>query len=181
VGEGFAAPSEPTEVALDRFYDLLLETGQRLHFSFGPRDRFVAWWRAALRAGHLVYLEARTAAGEPQAGLVLYRHGERLSTVHSGDHAAARRDHPGALHLLRWRAIELALREGRSEMDLGGVDVAGARREPRDGEPMWGLYQHKRSFGGEWLELSGAHERVIDGRLYTLGRLTSRIARILGR
>jgi lipid II:glycine glycyltransferase (peptidoglycan interpeptide bridge formation enzyme) len=181
VGEGFVAPGEPTEIALDRFYSLLLETGERLQFTFGPRAAFLAWWRSAHRAGHLVLLEARTADGEVQAGLVLYRHGERLSTVHSGDHAAARRDHPGALHLLRWRAIELALREGRAEMDLGGVDVAGARREPREGEPMWGLYQHKRSFGGEWLELTGAYERVIDGGLYKAGRLTSRIARLFGR
>ncbi|HXU84228.1 MAG TPA: GNAT family N-acetyltransferase [Verrucomicrobiae bacterium] len=181
VGEGFVAPGEPTEIALDRFYTLLLETGERLQFSFGPRESFLAWWRAALRAGHLVLLEARTAEGEPQAGLVLYRHGERLSTVHSGDHAAARRDHPGALHLLRWRAIELAIREGRSEMDLGGVDVAGARGEPREGDPMWGLYQHKRSFGGEWLELAGAHERVLDANRYRLGRIAARALRLLGR
>ncbi len=183
IGDGFAAPAEPSDVALDRFYDLLLETGERLHFAFGPRDAFLAWWRAALRAGHLVLLEARTGDGPDrvQAGLILYRHGERLSTVHSGDHASARRDHPGALHLLRWRAIQLALREGRTEMDLGGADVAGARREPRDGEPMWGLYQHKRSFGGTWLELAGAHERIIDARRYQAGRLAARVARIFGR
>ena len=181
VGDGFVAATEPAELALDRFYDLLLETGERLQFSFGPRDAFLAWWRAALRAGHLVLLEARTPDGTTQAGLVLYRHGERLSTVHSGDHAAARRDHPGALHLLRWRAIELAIREGRAEMDLGGADVAGARREPREGEPMWGLYQHKRSFGGEWLELTGAHERVIDANRYRLGRIAARAARVVGR
>ena len=37
------------------------------------------------------------------------------------------------------------------------------RRPPRpvEGEPMWGLYQHKLSFGGQWLELAGAHERVV--------------------
>ena len=35
---------------------------------------------------------------------------------------------------------------------------------------MWGLYQHKRSFGGEWLELTGAHERVLDANRYRLGR-----------
>ena len=183
VGDGFVVPSEPTEVALDRFYDLLLETGARKQFAFGPRDAFLAWWRAALRAGHLVLLEARVGDGPDAvgAGLVLYRHGERLSTVHSGDHAATRRDHPGALHLLRWRAIQLALSEGRTEMDLGGADVAGARREPREGEPMWGLYQHKRSFGGEWLELTGAHERVVDAGRYRAGRIAARIARVLGR
>ncbi|MEA2545044.1 MAG: hypothetical protein QOI09_317 [Chloroflexota bacterium] len=181
VGDGFASPGEPTDIALDRFYDLLLETGERLNFSFGPREAFLAWWRSALRAGHLVLLEARSPDGEPQAGLVLYRHGERLSTVHSGDHASARRDHPGALHLLRWRAIQLAIRERRSEMDLGGADIAGARREPREGEPMWGLYQHKLSFGGEWLELSGAHERVLDANRYRIGRLAARAARLMGR
>ncbi len=73
------------------------------------------------------------AGGDVLAGLILYRHGGRLSTVHSGDHAATRAGHPGALHLLRWRAIQLAIREGCSEMDLGGVDVAGARGEPRGG------------------------------------------------
>jgi lipid II:glycine glycyltransferase (peptidoglycan interpeptide bridge formation enzyme) len=185
-GEGFVRPAEPAVAALDRFYDLLLETGERRHFEFGPREAYLAWWRAALEAGHLVYLEARSgtdegAAGDGLAGLVLYRHGGRLSTVHSGDHAASRRDHPGALHLLRWRAIQLAIRERCTEMDLGGADVAGARREPREGDPMWGLYHHKMAFGGRWLELTGAHERVVDARGYAFGRFTSRLTRLLHR
>jgi lipid II:glycine glycyltransferase (peptidoglycan interpeptide bridge formation enzyme) len=146
---------------------------------------FTGWWAAAHEAGHLVYLEAFAAASEdrqdPLAGLVLYRHGGRLSTVHSGDHAASRADHPGALHLLRWRAIQLAIREGCTEMDLGGADVTGARHEPRDGDAMYGLYQHKRAFGGQWLELTGAHERVFDARGYALGRLAAGLARVVRR
>jgi lipid II:glycine glycyltransferase (peptidoglycan interpeptide bridge formation enzyme) len=181
VGEGFDRPKEPTEIALDRFYDLLLETGERKHFTFGPREAYLDWWRAALRAGHLVYLEAWSITGAPAAGLILYRHGERLSTVHSGDHADVRQHAPGAMHLLRWRAIQLAIREGRAEMDLGGADVAGSRREPHEGDEMWGLYQHKRSFGASWLELTGAHERVLDPNRYRLGRVTGRLARLLGR
>ena len=181
VGEGFDRPSEPLEIALDRFYDLLLETGERKQFSFGPRANFLAWWQAAHAAGHLVYLEAWGISGAPAAGLILYRHGDRLSTVHSGDHAEDRRWTPGALHLLRWRAIQLAIREGRAEMDLGGADVAGARHEPTEGDPMWGLYQHKRSFGGEWLELAGAHERVIDANRYRVGRVAAKAGRLLGR
>jgi lipid II:glycine glycyltransferase (peptidoglycan interpeptide bridge formation enzyme) len=180
---GLVEPAEPAAAALDRFYDLLLETGERRQFTFGPRADFVSWWRTALDAGQLIYLEARdrSSSGEPLAGLVLYRHGGRLSTVHSGDHAASRRTHPGALHLLRWRAIQLALREGCTEMDLGGVDVPGARREPREGEPTFGLYQHKMSFGGRWIELAGAHERVIRPRRYRAGRVTARLARLIGR
>jgi len=191
VGDGFARPAEPTRVALDRFYDLLLATGERRQFTFGPRDSFTSWWERAHAAGHLVYLEVcegeddpdavSPAAGGPLAGLILYRHGGRLSTVHSGDRAETRRQHPGALHLARWRAIQLAIREACTEMDLGGADVAGARRRPVEGEPMWGLYQHKLSFGGQWLELAGAHERVIRPRRYAVGRATSRVARLIRR
>jgi lipid II:glycine glycyltransferase (peptidoglycan interpeptide bridge formation enzyme) len=184
-GEEFAAPTAATSIALDRFYDLLLETGERLQFTFGPRSVFTGWWGAAHGAGHLVYLEAFAAGSAdgraPLAGLVLYRHGGRLSTVHSGDHAVTRTEHPGALHLLRWRAIQLAIREGCTEMDLGGADVQGARHEPRDGDAMYGLYQHKRAFGGRWLELTGAHERVIDARGYALGRLVAGLARVVRR
>jgi hypothetical protein len=46
---------------------------------------------------------------------------------------------------------------------------------------MWGLYQHKRSFGAEWLELSGAHEKVLDANRYRLGRVTGRLARLVSR
>jgi lipid II:glycine glycyltransferase (peptidoglycan interpeptide bridge formation enzyme) len=181
LGEGFARPAEGAEAALGRFYDLLLETGERRHFTFGPRADYLAWWGSALAAGLLVLLEARSAEGDPLAGLVLYRHGGRLSTVHSGDHAGTRRSHPGSLHLLRWRAIQLAIREGCAEMDLGGVDVPGARRPPVEGEPMYGLYEHKRSFGATWVELAGAHEWVIGPRRYALGRALARAARLVSR
>jgi len=178
-GQGFARPTdgaEAADAALGRFYDLLLETGERRNFAFGPRGAFLAWWRTALGAGLLVLLEARSADGESVAGLVLYRHGGRLSTVHSADHARSRREIPGALHLLRWRAIQLAVREGCAEMDLGGVDLPGARRPPLQGEPMFGLYEHKRSFGASWVELTGAHQRVIRPWRYALGRVVARAA-----
>ena len=85
------------------------------------------------------------------------------------------------MHLLRWRAIQLAIREGRREMDLGGVDVGPAHAEPVAGDPMAGLYEHKRSFGAGWVEMTGAHERVIRPWRYGVGRLTNRAARIIGR
>ena len=181
-GDGFTAARSDASTALDRFYDLLLETGERRHFSFGPRSDYLAWWGAGLAAGHIVHLEALEAAGSPPlAGLLLYRHGRRFTTVFSGDHATARSEHPGALHLLRWRAIQLAIRERCVEMDLGGVDVAGSRDEPGESDPMYGLYQHKRSFGAAWLQMTGAHERVIRPRRYAAGRIVSRVVRMVRR
>ena len=181
--EGLVSASEDASAALDRFYDLLRATGDRRGFGFAGRAEFTGWWRRAHGAGHLVYLEAREGApdGDVLGGLILYRHGGRLSTAHSADRAERRRDHPGAMHLLRWRAIQLAIAEGRSEMDLGGVDVAGARRAPEPGEPTHGLYEHKRSFGAEWVELAGAQERVARPWRYAAGRMTARAARAMGR
>jgi lipid II:glycine glycyltransferase (peptidoglycan interpeptide bridge formation enzyme) len=181
--DGFTATRETADVALRRFYDLLHATGDRVGFALGGPSGFVAWWLRALGAGHLIYLEAREGGetGTVLGGLVLFRHGRRLSTVHSADVADGRRDHPGTMHLLRWRAIQLALAEGRPEMDLGGVDVAGARRPPEPGEPTFGLYEHKRSFGATWVELAGAQERVGSPVRYAAGRVTTKLARVAGR
>ncbi len=77
-----------------RFATLLEGTGERRGFRFGPRDVFIDWWLAALEAGMLVYLDARDGSDRSRSlgGLILYRHGTRLSTVHSADAAGRARD-----------------------------------------------------------------------------------------
>ncbi len=177
----FVAPARPLGEALHGFYSMLESTGGRRGFGFGPRSAFVPWWQLAHDRGLLAYLEVNDDAGAAIGGLVLYRHGERLTTVHSADRTGARTDHPGLMHLLRWRAIQLAMREGCNEMDLGGVDIGPYHREPVDGEPMFGLYEHKRSFGAQWVEMTGAHERVIRPWRYLAGRAAARAARLVRR
>lgn len=161
------------------FHALLAATGARRGFGIGSRTAALAWWRAALEAGHLVLLEARAPDGAQLGAAIFFRHGERLTYGHSGDVVELRHDHPGAVHLLLWRAFQLAAREGRRELDLGGVDVRGARREPLPGEPMHGLLEFKRSFGGTWLELSGAHERVLRPGRHALAAGAGRAARVV--
>jgi lipid II:glycine glycyltransferase (peptidoglycan interpeptide bridge formation enzyme) len=165
-GPGFEAPAvgppgDAATAAFERFHGLLAATGERRGFTIGPRPAAMAWWHAALAAGFLAFLEARSADDAYLGAAIFYRNGERLSYAHSGDVVALRRAHPGASRLLLWRALQLAARERRTELDLGGVDVAGARSEPRPGDPMYGLLEFKRSFGGQWVELAGAHERVL--------------------
>ena len=165
-GTGLEAPppallATAAEEAFGRFHDILEATGARRGFSPGSRPGALAWWQAALVAGHLVLLEARVAEDELIAAAAFYRHGSRLTYGHSGDVASLRAAHPGTMGLILWRALQLAAREGRAELDLGGVDVRGARRVPLPGEPTYGLLKFKESFGGQWIELSGAHERVL--------------------
>ena len=170
------APSTwPTTLVFDRFYDLLATTAARRGFDLGPRPAFVDWSCAALEAGHLVYLEVRSPTDDLLGGATFYRHGGRLTYSHSGDRADLRHSYPGVIHFLLWRAIQLALREGLVEMDLAGVDVAGSRREPVEGDDMYGLYAFKRSFGAGWRELSGNHELVVRPVRYALGRLTGKL------
>lgn len=176
------------EAALGPFHELLEATGTRRGFAIGSRERSVAWWLAAMRAGHLAYLEVRDVPpGESWAqpegtllgGAVFFRHGVRLTYGHSGDRVDLRAEHPGVVHLLLWEAMRLAVAEGRAELDLGGVDVAGARGIPAEGDPMWGLFEFKRAFGGAWVELAGAHERVLRPRRYAAGRATAAALRRL--
>ncbi len=181
-GAGLDAPSpdrllEAAAVAFARFHGLLVATGDRRGFSAGSRPAALAWWRAALDAGHLLLLEARDPADGLVGAAVFYRHGGRLTYGHSGDVAALRPAHPGAMGLILWRALQLAAREGRDELDLGGVDVRGARREPLPGEPTYGLLRFKQSFGGRWIELSGAHELVLRGPRHALAGGVQRAAR----
>lgn len=179
----FERPSIAPADAFDTFATLLQGTGERRGFRFGPRRVFIDWWLAALDAGMLVYLDARDPADRSRSlgGLVLYRHGTRLSTVHSADPPGVREAHPGVMHLLRWRAIQLAIREGCDEMDLGGVDTAPDHAEPGDGHPMAGLYAHKRSFGARWVAMTGAHERVMRPSRYAIGRIAARLDRLMDR
>ena len=181
--DGFVRPSEGPGMALERFHELMVGTGIRRGFAFpGPGD-YLGWWRRGIAAGHIIHLEARAggADGPVLGGLMLYRHGSRLTTRHAADLASGRRDQPGTMHLLRWRAIQLAIAEGRAEMDLGGVDVPGVRRAPERGEPTYGLYAHKRSFGAEWTALAGAHEHVEHHLRSTARRAAAGAARVLDR
>jgi lipid II:glycine glycyltransferase (peptidoglycan interpeptide bridge formation enzyme) len=176
------------EAAFGPFHALLEATGTRRGFAIGSRAGSVAWWLSALRAGHLVYLEVRDAAPaddwlDPQGtllgGAIFFRQGGRLTYGHSGDRADLRGAHPGVVHVILWDALRLAIAEGALELDLGGVDVVGARALPAEGDAMWGLYEFKRAFGGAWVDLTGAHERVARPRRYAAGRALAAAARRL--
>ena len=93
----------------------------------------------------------------------------------AADRADLRRTHPGVMHFLVWKAIEIAIAEGMSELDLGGADLPGARSKPAPGEPMHGVMAFKESFGCRWIELAGNHERRLRPVHYLAGRAAERV------
>ncbi|MBI3751229.1 MAG: peptidoglycan bridge formation glycyltransferase FemA/FemB family protein [Chloroflexi bacterium] len=169
------APAPDDSATVDRLYELLVDTARRRGFRLAGRATFRSWTDEALAAGHLFALLVEDPDGRLLAGATFHRHGNRLTYALSGEHEAARRDHPGATRFLLWRAMQIAMAEGRAIMDLGGVDVRGARRRPRPEEPEHGMLTFKESFGATWVELAGAHERVINPLRYAAGRAVTRL------
>ncbi len=163
---------------LEAFARLVDATARRKGFTFAEEQGFLGWWRlvlAARQARFLVALDGSTVLG----GLIVYLHGGHHATAFSADRAELRESRPGTLHLLRWQAIRDALAAGVPEIDLGGVDIRGARERPTPGDPTWGMYQHKASFGAVWVESEPAREVLFRPWSYRAGLWGRGVLRVL--
>lgn len=146
--------------ALPDLARMLGDAAETKHFYMGNVAPLVAWWRRATGAGHTRLWVARND-GAVVGALLAYEHSGHFATAYSADDRSSRDRLQGTMHLLRWRLLQAALAAGHPHADLGGVDVPGARRLPNEGEPTYGLYEHKRSLGAEWTESASAHEIVL--------------------
>jgi lipid II:glycine glycyltransferase (peptidoglycan interpeptide bridge formation enzyme) len=166
---------------LDAFAGFMDATARRKGFNFGSDRGFALWWRRIVGTDRCRFLVAEHD-GRLLGGLLAYRQGGHWATAFSADDATLRHDQPGTMHLLRWTAIQMARDDGAPTIDLGGVDVPGARRLPTPGEPQWGMYEHKIGFGARWVESAGAHEIVLRPGVYrtdvTLRDLRRRLRRL---
>lgn len=142
------------------FAHLLAERSDELGVALRPEFGSLPFSALLIEAGQgRLYLAEHD--GTLLGGLLVYLQGGSQSTIYSADRAELRRAHPGVMHLLRWRAIRDALASGAPSIDLGGVDLPGHREPPRPGEPSYGLYEHKRSFGAVWVEREQARRAVL--------------------
>jgi lipid II:glycine glycyltransferase (peptidoglycan interpeptide bridge formation enzyme) len=160
--------------ALPDLARMLGEAGDVKHFSIGRVDPLLAWWRRVLAAAHAHFWVARHD-GVIVGALLAYAQGGHLATAYSADDRTRRSELPGTMHLLRWAFLRAALARGDAFADLGGVDVAGARRLPQPGEPTYGLYEHKHSLGAVWTESAAAHEVVLRPAWQRLAKLAARV------
>jgi lipid II:glycine glycyltransferase (peptidoglycan interpeptide bridge formation enzyme) len=162
-----AARSAGTVITLDdggkrlpAFAALLRERADALDIGLTSGTEYLRGWKALLEAGHARFLVAEHE-DELVGGLFVYRHSGIHATAYSADAASRRRDLPGTMHLLRWTAIEDALADGALAIELGGVDLPGRRSPPQKDDPDRGLYEHKRSFGAEWIDRTPARRMIL--------------------
>jgi lipid II:glycine glycyltransferase (peptidoglycan interpeptide bridge formation enzyme) len=160
--------------ALPDLARMLGEAGDVKHFSIGRVDPLLAWWRRVLAACHANFWVARHD-GAIVGALLAYAHGGHLATAYSADDRSRRSELPGTMHLLRWTFLRAAFARGDAFADLGGVDVAGARRLPQPGEQTYGLYEHKHSLGAVWTESAAAHEIVLRPAWQRLAEVAARV------
>lgn len=150
---------------LEAFGAFMDATARRKRFNFRSERGFIRWWRRIVGTERARFLVAEHD-GRLLGGLLAYRQGGHWATAFSADDVALRREHAGTMHLLRWTIIRMARDDGAASIDLGGVDVPGARRLPEPGEPQWGMYEHKLGFGARWVESAAAHEVVLRPTVY---------------
>jgi len=160
--------------ALPELARMLGEAAETKQFSMGNVGPLIGWWRRVLSAGHAHFWVARHGAGLVGA-LLAYEHGGHLATAYSADDRGRRTELPGTMHLLRLNFLRSAVARGHTFADLGGVDVPGARRIPEEGEPTFGLYEHKRSLGAVWTESAAAHEVVLRPGWQKVAQLAARV------
>jgi lipid II:glycine glycyltransferase (peptidoglycan interpeptide bridge formation enzyme) len=145
---------------LEAFGGLLVERADALGIAMRPELGYLAAWRRLIAARQARLLVAEHE-GQLVGALLLFRQGGIHSTAYSADRAALRRELPGTMHLVRWRAIRDALDEGVPAIELGGVDLPGHRDPPAPTDPNHGLFQHKASFGATWIVRTRARRQVL--------------------
>lgn len=148
--------------AFDLLYDMYAETAARDGFVIRPRDYYRRAWGLFYAAGCARPLLAEVE-GEPVAMVVLYRFGPTAWYFYGASRGRHREKMPN--HRLQWEAIRWARAVGCRRYDFWGAPA-----QPREDDPMWGVYRFKRGFGGRYVRFIGTWDYVTRPALYRLYR-----------
>ena len=137
---------------LPLFYEMYLETAQRDGFILRSYAYYQHLWKLFLERGMAGAFLARWQ-DQVLAGCLVLILGKKAWYMLGASRGQMREVRPN--QLLQWEAMRWAKSNGAESYDMWGLpDVL----EP--GQPMWGLYQFKRGFGGEVRRWVGAYDYV---------------------
>ncbi len=91
--------------------------------------------------------------GDLLAGIIVFRFGHVAQYMYGASSNEKR--NLMAPYLLQWEAMRLAKREGVTIYDLWGIPD---RLE--ENEDLWGVYRHKRGYGGDIVRYAGAFDII---------------------
>ncbi len=149
------------------FYRLQAETAKREHFYLYPASVFrdmLAHYSpeaAARDATALITLLIAEYQGTPLAATTVATFGKWAWSMHTGitSDAQARKLRPN--YLLQWEAIRWARQQGCDFFDFRNIPEV---LEP--GQPMYGVYEFKKGFGGFFHRVMPTMELVLNPLIY---------------
>jgi lipid II:glycine glycyltransferase (peptidoglycan interpeptide bridge formation enzyme) len=171
---------------LPAFTQLLRETSARDRFAVHQAEYYADAWHA-FAPDHVCLLMA-WLGDQPLAGLMVFAFGRRATYLYGASSGTERQRMPN--HLLQWRAMHWARKQGCLEYDLWGIpDEVGVGLTPDDSPPaaasdrsfggrsagLWGVFRFKSGFGGHVERTIGAWDFVCRPAWYRLGKTMGRL------
>jgi peptidoglycan pentaglycine glycine transferase (the first glycine) len=156
-----------TEADLDIFYTLQAETAKRENFYLYPkavfRDMLAHYSPEAAARDDTALLTLLIAehAGTPLAATTVATFGKWAWSMHTGitSDAQARKLRPN--YLLQWEAIRWAKSHGCDFFDFRNIPEV-----LEEGQPMYGVYEFKKGFGGFFHRVMPTMELVLNPLVY---------------
>lgn len=147
---------------LPLLYRLYAETGQRDGFLTRPYEYYADEWGTMLRAG-LAHALIAEVDGMAVAHVILFHFGRKCWYFYGASVSENEVRKLMPTDLLQWEAMRWARAQGYAVYDLWG-----APNEFTESDPMWGVYQFKRDFGGTVVRHIGAWDYAPVPPLYAL-------------
>jgi peptidoglycan pentaglycine glycine transferase (the first glycine) len=153
---------------LDAWYQLYRVTAERDRFTIHRIEYYRDLLAILGAAGHASLLLAHHE-GDLLAGIIVFSFGRKAQYMYGASSNEKR--NLMAPYLLQWEGMRWAKQRGAAIYDLWGIPD---RLE--EDEDLWGVYRHKRGYGGEIVRYVGAFD-MVQSRLQHLA--LERIARPL--
>jgi len=143
---------EGTLADLDAWYDLYETTAQRDQFTIHDRDYYRLVMQT-LQPRRMASLLLAYHEGDLLAGIIVFSFGRQAQYMYGASGNYKR--NLMAPYLLQWEGMRWAKREGAEVYDLWGIPD-----QLEENEDLWGVYRHKRGYGGEVVRYVGAFDLI---------------------
>jgi lipid II:glycine glycyltransferase (peptidoglycan interpeptide bridge formation enzyme) len=158
------------------FSRLIGVTGERQEFGVHSAAYYRRAYESLVPAGQARLLIARYE-GQPLAAVFACAAGQKSWYMYG----ASSNQHRELMapYAVQWAAMQWARERGCTSYDLWGIpdedqeSLEAQFTERSDG--LWGVYRHKRGYGGQIVRYAGAFDYVYNKPLYTLYRLATRL------
>ncbi|MBQ3293298.1 peptidoglycan bridge formation glycyltransferase FemA/FemB family protein [Candidatus Saccharibacteria bacterium] len=154
---------------LNIFKDITESTSKRREFEDKPLKYYEEMYDLFVPRHEALFLLAE-ADGIPMSAAMFMLYGDEVVYLFSGSDEKYMKDY-NAQYELQWHMIKYA-----SEKNFKRYNFYGIHGLPKEGEQD-GVYEFKKGFGGQVIEMIGTYELPIDHKFYQLKNFLKKIKR----